>query len=163
MSRAVAYLEKDGATHEFVETTARKPCSNIGQGTPSTAGSGLAMWRGVGGDIDRSEGAAGLLGRVEGGGPFVGHWSDATGEKHREEFPTRASAIREVSRRQAGGMRFHDLRRSYATWLVDDGVPVSSSGVGSAVPCDLACAFVRFRVSWCRSAAGRPLRTCSGN
>src|SRR5882757_9156727 len=42
---------------------------------------------------------AGLLGRVEGGGPFVGHWSDATGEKHREEFPTRASAIREDSRR----------------------------------------------------------------
>ena len=24
---------------------------------------------------------------------------------------------------QAGGLRYHDLRHSYATWLVDDGVP----------------------------------------
>ena len=30
---------------------------------------------------------------------------------------------RSVARRQAGGLRYHDLRHSYATWLVDDGVP----------------------------------------
>jgi integrase len=28
-----------------------------------------------------------------------------------------------VAQQQFGGLRFHDLRHSYTTWLVDDGVP----------------------------------------
>jgi integrase len=31
--------------------------------------------------------------------------------------------VNHVSRNQAGGLRFADLRHCYATWLVDDGVP----------------------------------------
>jgi YVTN family beta-propeller protein len=30
-----------------------------------------------------------------------------------------------VARHQFGGLRFHDLRHSYGTWLADDGVPVN--------------------------------------
>jgi len=33
------------------------------------------------------------------------------------------AAVNHVARHQAGGLRFHDVRHSYATWLVDDGVP----------------------------------------
>jgi integrase len=34
-----------------------------------------------------------------------------------------AQAVQHVARHQSGGLRFHDLRHSYTTWLVDDGVP----------------------------------------
>jgi integrase len=30
-----------------------------------------------------------------------------------------------IAKSCAGGLRFHDLRHAYSTWLVDDGVPVN--------------------------------------
>ncbi|MGK5737339.1 tyrosine-type recombinase/integrase [Micromonospora sp. URMC 103] len=30
-----------------------------------------------------------------------------------------------MAAKAAGGMRFHDLRHAYATWLVTDGVPIN--------------------------------------
>lgn len=68
---------------------------------------------------------AGLLGQVTGEGPYTGRWTDAHGASHEHTYKTYPRAVMEVARNHAGGMRFHDLRHSYATWLVDDGVPIN--------------------------------------
>lgn len=41
------------------------------------------------------------------------------------EFATEREAVAHVAQQQVGGLRFHDLRHSYATWLVSRGVPIN--------------------------------------
>ncbi|GAB3280233.1 hypothetical protein GCM10027563_08920 [Parasphingorhabdus pacifica] len=45
--------------------------------------------------------------------------------RQREAHPTEAKAVQAVAKQAAGGLKFHDLRHSCATWLVDDGMPVN--------------------------------------
>lgn len=70
---------------------------------------------------------AGLLGQVEklGHFSFRATWSDAAGLEWSQDFATEREAVAEVVRLAHGGLLFHDLRHSYATWLVSRGVPVN--------------------------------------
>jgi integrase len=72
---------------------------------------------------------AGLLGKVIQEGPrqFRAAWTDEAGTDATAVFRTEPEAVNEVARKAAGGLRFHDLRHSYATWLVYDGVPINDA------------------------------------
>ena len=70
---------------------------------------------------------AGLLSRVAqlGERRWLAVWPDRAGSEQRAEFISEAAAVAQVVTLAYGGLRFHDLRHSYATWLITDGVPVN--------------------------------------
>ncbi|MDQ3826148.1 MAG: tyrosine-type recombinase/integrase [Actinomycetota bacterium] len=72
---------------------------------------------------------AGLLGTVtaldsaDNGDQYRATWTTETGPTATATFPTHAQAVKHVAMHAGDALRFHDLRHSYATWLVDDEVP----------------------------------------
>ncbi|NQE89060.1 tyrosine-type recombinase/integrase [Nocardia terpenica] len=66
---------------------------------------------------------AGFLGEVsEVDGRFEAVWMDNRGEVNSEVFDRYDQAVQQVARRESGGLRFHELRDCYGTWLADDGL-----------------------------------------
>ncbi|MEH1123721.1 tyrosine-type recombinase/integrase [Micromonospora sp. CPCC 206061] len=70
---------------------------------------------------------AGLLGNITHKSPhkYLATWPDGDGIEWSTEFTTEREAVAHIAMKAAGGLRFHDLRHSYATWLVTDGVPIN--------------------------------------
>jgi integrase len=70
---------------------------------------------------------AGLLGGVAETGldKWQVRWRDNEGLEWLAEFATEREAVAHVAKKATGGMRFHDLRHSYATHLVTKGVPIT--------------------------------------
>jgi integrase len=69
---------------------------------------------------------AGLLGEVAAvGDAWRATWASQSGARQHRTLPTEREAIEYIARHAEGGLRYHDLRHSYATWLVSDGVPVN--------------------------------------
>jgi len=53
-------------------------------------------------------------------------WEDSEDTTHFAEFDSESEAVAHVARYCAGPCpRFHDLRRSFATWLVSNRVPIN--------------------------------------
>jgi integrase len=70
---------------------------------------------------------AGLLGEVSktDAGDYRAVWIGDAGIREAAQFATESAAVAQVAKNACGGLRFHDLRHSYATWLVTDGVPIN--------------------------------------
>ena len=70
---------------------------------------------------------AGLLGTVVETAPdkWQARWLDGEGLEWLADFATEREAVAQVAAKAHGGLRFHDLRHSYATHLVSSGVPVN--------------------------------------
>jgi integrase len=70
---------------------------------------------------------AGLLGSVTQLTPdrWSASWPTSKGRTATERCNSERAAVALVARSAHGGLRFHDLRHSYATWLISDGVPIN--------------------------------------
>ncbi|WP_019873983.1 tyrosine-type recombinase/integrase [Sporichthya polymorpha] len=70
---------------------------------------------------------AGLLGGLAqlADGTWLGTWSEPSGDEQSVIRRTRHQAVIAIARSNARGLRFHELRHSYATWLVSSGVPIN--------------------------------------
>jgi len=70
---------------------------------------------------------AGLLGTVVETAPdkWQARWLDGEGLEWLADFATEREGVAQVAAKAHGGLRFHDLRHSYATHLVSSGVPVN--------------------------------------
>ncbi len=70
---------------------------------------------------------AGLLGKVTELSPdrWQAVWPDDEGAERSAVFGTERAAADHVAAHAVGGLRFHDLRHSYATWLVTAGTPIN--------------------------------------
>ncbi|MGH3367924.1 MAG: tyrosine-type recombinase/integrase [Nocardioidaceae bacterium] len=72
---------------------------------------------------------AGLLGKVVQEGPkqYRATWHDEADNERSTVFRTEPEAVNQVVRSDPGGLWFHHLRHSYATWLVSDNVPINDA------------------------------------
>jgi integrase len=70
---------------------------------------------------------AGMLGGVVPAGPdrWIARWADRAGLPCSTECGSHRQALDLVVRKAANGLRFHDLRHGYATWLVSRGLPIN--------------------------------------
>ena len=69
-------------------------------------------------------GLLGELGEVR-TGEWEAVWTTSTGDCASAVFATEREAVAAIVARHSGGLRFHDLRHSYTTWLVSAGIPVN--------------------------------------
>jgi integrase len=69
----------------------------------------------------------GMLGEIRqlAPGRWLAIWTDRSGAEQTLVVASKAQAVAMIVRKAQGGLRFHDLRHSYATWLISSGVPVN--------------------------------------